>query len=90
MPSHVGLHGNEKADGLADKGEMLHGVPIKGKEKEMTSMLKRKREEFKNTGIGPHSSVGERLAGDRDDMGSNTSADMLCAPPQSTAATASR
>ena len=78
------------ADRLADKGEMLHGVPIKGKEKETTSTLKRKRDEFENTGIGPHSSVGERLAGEWDDPGLNPSVDILCAPPRSTAATASR
>ena len=71
VPSHVGLHGNEMADRLADEGVMLHGVPIKGKEKEMTSTLKRIREDFGSASICPHSSVGERLAGDRAELGSN-------------------
>ena len=34
VPSHVGLYGNEMADGLADREVLLHGVPIKRRDNE--------------------------------------------------------
>ena len=46
VPSHVGLHGNEMADQLADEGVLLHGVPIRGRESTTPQNLKRSREEM--------------------------------------------
>jgi hypothetical protein len=46
VPSHVGLHGNEMADRMADEGVLLHGVPIRGKEAATLQSLKRTREEM--------------------------------------------